>query len=582
MFRYDRNNLDKSSSPYLQQHKDNPIWWQEWSNEVLDYAKKENKLLFVSIGYATCHWCHVMAKEAFSNKEIAEYLNKNFVSIKVDREQRPDIDQYCMNYLMHSQGQGGWPLNVFMTADKKPVYALTYAGVEAKYGMPGFLTILRAINEGSMREHNHEFVPVVEKTPNIAEENIIATISQNFDKEYGGFGNRMKFPPHCALLYLLYTQNEEATGGIVKKTLDSMAMSGLHDHLQGGFYRYCTDREWTIPHFEKMLYDQAMLLWVYSAAYHKYKKEEYKTVAKGIPRCLIETFEHDGLYVSAHDADTTHEEGLTYVWDEKELQASLTKGEYNTFNQIYSLEKNFEGMIHLTKKEFVFLPDIEKKLLSIRKIRTQPFTDKKIVTSWNALTGIALIHAHRYLQDEASLRKASILFTKLVENHYFDGKLVHSSLYDQVQEQEFLEDYAAMLLFATYLHEETQEHEDFIASLTKRILQFKKEVWIESNNTDFREVAAQQHDHPGPASSSLAELALLRKKILLKEDYDELSFGSPLSQDFLNMVASFSQGNLHVYHSPQPLSWKDLPLNSMQVRDKERMECYKGVCNKIN
>lgn len=573
-----RNNLGKSSSPYLQQHKSNPIWWQEWSQEVLDYAKKENKLLFVSIGYATCHWCHVMAQEAFSDQEIARYLNKHFVSIKVDREQRPDIDQYCMQYLMQTQGQGGWPLNVFMTADKQPVYALTYASVEPKYGMPGFLTLLKAVKEGFTDKHTHDFVPAKEERASIPENNLLITIRQHFDKEFGGFGVGMKFPPHCALLYLLHTQD---TKDIVTKTLDSMAMSGLHDHLQGGFYRYSVDRAWTIPHFEKMLYDQALLLWVYSAAYHLYKKEEYKTVAEKILQNLEETFENDGLYYSAHDADTNHEEGLTYLWDTKELQNSLTNGEYDTLSKIYHLKENFEAMIHLTKQELIFLPDIENKLLAIRKKRTQPFTDKKIVTSWNALIGIALMHAYRYIQNDSARTKAFTLFDKLMEKHYHNGKLIHSSLNNQVQEQEFLEDYATLLVFATYLHEENNQHKDLITTLTAKLLQFKKEHWVESNNSDFKEVAAQIYDHPTPSSSSFAEYGLLRKNILFNEDYDEMGYGMPLSQDFHNMVASFSQGNLHVYHTPQKIQWEKLPLNSIQIKDGLHQECFKGVCKKL-
>ena len=246
--------------------------------------------------------------------------------------------------------------------------------------------------------------------------------------------------------------------------------------------------------------------------------------------------------------------------------------------KIYNLKVNFDRMMHLTKQEFVFLPDIEEKLLRIRKTRAQPFTDKKVITSWNALVGIALMHAYKYLQNAASLKMANTLFGNLLEKHFKNGKLLHSSLNNQVQEQEFLEDYAAMLLFATYIYEESCEHRDLVDALSAKLLSFKKRVWTESNNSDFREVAAQAYDHPTPSSISLAELALLRKKILLNEEYGEVSFGMPLSHDFLNTVASFSQGNLHIYHAPEKLCWEKLPLNSMQLKDRERRECYKGVC----
>ncbi len=311
-----KNNLDKAISPYLQQHKNNPIHWQEWNEKILTYGRKENKLIFVSIGYATCHWCHVMAAETFENKEVANFLNKYFVSIKVDREQRPDIDQYFMTFITRTTGQGGWPLNVFLTPNRKPILALTYAPVKPKYGIPAFIEILKEIKNKGVACRYEDVVLEKSKENTFSDEHILQIITSYYDHDYGGFGHGQKFPPYNTLLFLLSYYERMKTRNLrilIKKTLDTMARRGLHDHLQGGFFRYCVDRNWTTPHFEKMLYDQAMLLWVYSVAYKVLEKEKYKEIVEHIMNCLEETFEEGGLFYSAHDADTNHEEGATYL-----------------------------------------------------------------------------------------------------------------------------------------------------------------------------------------------------------------------------------------------------------------------------
>src|SRR3989344_5932399 len=313
---FKRNNLDKATSPYLQQHKENPIYWQEWSKEVLEYAKKNSKIIVVSVGYAACHWCHVMANEAFSNKEIADFLNKHFVSIKVDKEQRPDIDNYMMAFIQETQGQGGWPLNIFLTPDLKPFLAVTYVPIEPRFSLPGFIYLLRNV-KGTYDKHQREireYLPIFHKGEDSEEQHIIQAIKNNFINN--GFGFGAMFPPHNTLLFLLsYYEKNKGAGikDILEKILDAMAMNGLHDHLQGGFYRYCVDGSWTIPHFEKMLYDQAMLLWVYSIAYKVFKKPGYKIILEKIIECLEDTY-YGGLYYTAHDADTDHQEGGTYLW----------------------------------------------------------------------------------------------------------------------------------------------------------------------------------------------------------------------------------------------------------------------------
>lgn len=645
-FNFNCNNLGKSSSPYLQQHKDNPVHWQEWNKDVLEYAKATDKPMFVSVGYATCHWCHVMAKEAFSDNEVAGFLNKNFVCIKVDREQRPDIDRYLMSFIMETQGHGGWPLNVFMTHEIKPYLAVTYVPVKNPHGM-SFIQLLEVAKQAyvEMAKHMNQYIPIIEEFKGMEETpvtNQIKQILSKFDEKNAGFGSGHKFPPHCTLLFLLsyyeniknkakdekvndekvddektkHTKHEpvnekikvEIKGDIkadvravIENTLDIMAMRGLHDHLQGGFYRYSVDRQWTMPHFEKMLYDQAMMLWIYSAAYKVLKKEQYKTIVEELLKCLSETFEcnednngadneRGGVYFSAHDADTEHEEGATYLWREDELKQILTDSEFKQFKSVYEISEqgseqgkekgNFEDKIHLVKSRLEFIPAIEAKLLQIRKKRKQPFTDKKIVTSWNALTGIALLTAYRCVGIESAKQKALQLFDKLIETHYVNGQLLHSSIGNQVQHGNFLDDYACMLSFATYIYEETGQKKDLIGELYQKLQQFKKqgkETWIESLNEDFIEIPAEQFDNPIPSSSAMAELAVLRIQLMNNEPYDSPGYKPGLSFDFYNFVEFIRKGNWHVIHCPK-IPWEDLPLNTVQFPGEMIIDCYANKC----
>lgn len=594
MIDFNRNNLDKSSSPYLNQHYKNPVFWQEWSSEVIEYAKKNDKILFVSSGYSTCHWCHVMAAEAFSNQQIADFLNKNFVPIKIDREQRPDIDQFLMDVIISINKSGGWPLNVFLSADLKPITALTYAGVTAKYGLPDFLTILENVlnfyikNKSKLQKtFFSSYQPTVFRKNNLSE-----IFYENFDEDYGGFGRNQKFHPHCTMLFLIHQyeeQNDKLLYEIITKTLDTINLSGLHDHLQGGFFRYCVDKEWTIPHFEKMLYDQAMLMWCFSAAYKVFKNYNYKTAVENIFASLIETFKDKGLFYSAHDADTEHVEGETYIWSYNELEQLLTENEFEIFTENYFITKvgNFEGHNHLIKKQITsnsVLENIEKKLLEIRKKRVQPFTDKKIITSWNALTGIALINAFRYLENEKYLLEAIGIYENLKKRHFIDNKLIHSSIENKFQAEEFLEDYASMLLFVTYLHEETNKYSDDLKLFSGLIEKFRKnKIWIEAENDDFMEIEAKYFDYPTPSSISMAEMAIMRKKILFGEDYmtNEL-YKELLNFDFLNISIFIKNGFFHIYESPKKIDWSKIPLNSFQKSGSQSIECYKGSCKTIN
>ncbi|MDA3951797.1 MAG: DUF255 domain-containing protein, partial [Spirochaeta sp.] len=578
-----RNNLDQARSPYLLQHRDNPVWWQEWNAETLAYAERAGKPLFVSVGYATCHWCHVMAAEAFSDGDVAQYLNEAFVSIKVDREERPDIDHYLMQFLLATRGNGGWPLNAFLAAPRRPVLALTYVPVDSRGGSPGFVEICERVaafieeKRGQLQDvtfgtgardsgdtpetaasnAGHGSAPLSAPLP--AAIHRAENLLRRADRQHGGFGTGAKFPPHATLLYLMTAADlieHDAAGGsaasdrramrekideTVRHTLDVIGQRGLHDHLQGGFFRYCVDPAWQIPHFEKMLYDQAMLLWVYAAAWHRYRDRWYREIVEGIVRALRESFDRNGVFVSAHDADTDHHEGATYLWSDKDLDAALSAEKRGVVSELFELQPggNFEGSHHLIRRDRGELSadaaGAVAALLSHRRTRSQPEVDRKIVTAWNALAGIGLIVAGRSLGQPEYIAMARRLHDRLLADNAEisanqDGavtvRLARSSLDGHRSNGEFLEDYAATLLFETYLCEhptaEQTEHDGanrhaLRTALETEVLRFRdnldgaeEPIWNLARADDFAAVPADEFDAPSPSPIALAELALLR------------------------------------------------------------------------
>lgn len=584
-----RNNLDKSSSPYLLQHIANPVWWQEWSDELLRYAVDKNKLLFVSVGYATCHWCHVMASEAFSDSETADYLNENFICIKVDREQRPDIDQYMMEFINNQNGRGGWPLNVFLTNKLHPIYAFTYAPVHDRDSMYSLKSISQKIQE--YYEANSEKIPPFNSgvnLPDIANESsLAATLSKYYDQENGGFGTGQKFPPHSSILYLLYQtalDDSPSIKTICSKTLDAMSMRGLNDHLQGGIFRYCVDREWTIPHFEKMLYDQAMALWCYSLAYRMMGKESYKIMAEKILKCLDECFCQEGLYISGLDADTEHQEGITYLWSYEQIKNELLPDEFERFTKVYYIDKNgnFEGLIHLLRKTLDPLIDIEDKLLSIRRKRKQPAQDNKILCGINALVIIAMIQAGRFLERTELEVQASLVMRALLEK-FWNGKFLKHSYYNGIfQEQSYLFDAAAILAALTMLSENDESWKNIMTDMTRYVESFiEGDKWIESRVEDFQLVYASWLDHPVPSSVSLAELGLTRNALLTGKTLPSKEYREPFKSDFYNIVVMMNNGLFHLFESTKVLSWKLLPVNSLRIKGAHETDCFMGVCRPL-
>lgn len=589
LFSLKRNNLDKSSSPYLLQHTGNPVWWQEWNDDLIRYAIETDTPVFVSIGYSTCHWCHVMADGAFSDQETSKWLNDHFICIKVDREQRPDIDQYMMDFISRQDGRGGWPLNVFLTPELNPVYALTYAPAKSDGSMYSFLSIAEQVYD-YIKKHREQIVPFpsAEKEPSVIGENSLTRIlSDYYDPENGGFGGGHKFPPHSTLLYLLYQLNIDDSPSIrtiVTKTLDSMLLRGLHDHLQGGIFRYCVDAEWTIPHFEKMLYDQAMSLWVYSLAYRNTDKEEYKWMGEKIIQCLYDSFEKDGLFVSAHDADTDHEEGSVYLWSYDELAGSLSSEEFARLSSVYHISKsgNFEGLNHLIRKNINRIDDVEEKLLAIRRSRVQPSVDNKILCGINSLIAISLVQAGRLFENPELIEKASYLM-KRIKSVFWDGKMLSHSLFNGIlQKQEFLSDAAAFLSAVTHLFEEDESWGGIMDEMANYIGSFREDnKWIESKVTDFPTVYASWFDHPVPSSVSMAEWGLSRYSFLRNEYVEPSEFREPFMSDFYNISSMLKNGFFHVFTTSEFIPWNYLPANSLQLRGSHEQDCYMGVCRPL-
>jgi len=585
-----RNNLDKSSSPYLLQHTANPIFWQEWSDDLMKYAAEKRKLLFVSVGYSTCHWCHVMAAEAFSDDKTARYLNEHFICIKIDREQRPDIDQFLMDFINRQNGRGGWPLNVFMTPDLSPVFALTYAPEVSRNSMRSFLSVAEKILE--YFEANRDKIPPFESIENKSdqanEQSLTETLSKYYDADNGGFGNGQKFPPHSSLLFLLYQlgiKDNPLIKTICVKTLDAIMMRGLNDHLQGGIFRYCIDNEWTIPHFEKMLYDQAMALWYYSLAYKVLGNEVYKLMAEKILKCLDECFKNDGLYIAGHDADTDHEEGLTYLWSYGQLEKELLPEEFSKLTAAYYLNTsgNFEGLNHLLRKNNTPLNDIEDRLLHIRMKRKQPSKDTKIISGLNALVAIAMIQAGRNLEKSELEEKAGELVHSILDRFYVEKTLGHSYFNGVMQKQSFLFDSAALLTAISMLCENDNSWSNLMTEMTLCVEKFKEDgKWIESYPEDFPKVYASWLDHPIPSSVSMAEMGLTRVALLRGKETDVKQYREPFQSDFYNITAMMTNGLFHIYTSEKFIPWNLLPANSLQVRGKHQQDCFGGTCRPLD
>ncbi|WP_273324817.1 thioredoxin domain-containing protein [Vallitalea guaymasensis] len=479
------NRLANEKSPYLLQHKMNPVDWYPWGEEAIKKAQKENKPIFLSIGYSTCHWCHVMERESFEDNEVANILNNNFIAIKVDREERPDIDSVYMDVCQKLTGSGGWPLSIFITPEQKPFYAGTYFPKHSMYGRVGFIDLLNNISriwcdnkqelinksDEILRHINlvrtDEQVEIKQDTIDSAYEELM----EAFDLRYGGFNNPPKFPTPHNLYYLLKKYKlykDEHALNMCVKTLEGMYRGGIYDHLGGGFSRYSTDREWLVPHFEKMLYDNALLIMAYTSGYMCTKSEDFKIIADETINYLTrDMLDKDGGFYSAEDADSEGEEGKFYIFTKREVLDVLGIKDGETFCSIFNVtdEGNFENknILNLIDTELSMITEHDElikkgkqKLFDYRNRRIRPHRDDKILTAWNGLIIASLAKSGRYLKNNKYIEYAK----KTVDFIYNNLRKEDGGLYVRYREGEtkndgFIDDYAFMIWGLVELYEST-------------------------------------------------------------------------------------------------------------------------------
>ena len=506
------NRLAKETSPYLLQHGNNPVDWYPWGQEALARAKKENRPIFLSIGYSACHWCHVMEHESFENAEIAKLMNEHFVNIKVDREERPDLDQIYMSAVQAMTGRGGWPMSVFLTPDLQPFFGGTYWPPKAKMGMAGFDQVLVAVAD-AWRDRKDEVVKqAAELTPHL--KTVAAStrtagdlepaalpgagemLERMFEPRWGGFGQAPKFPHAMDLRLLLRVwkrERRDALLPIVTKTLDSMAAGGIYDHLGGGFHRYSVDERWLVPHFEKMLYDNALLTPAYIEALQVTGNARYAQVAREtLDYVLRDMTDPAGGFYSTLDADSEGVEGKYYVWSVAEVEQLLGAEKAGTFNYVYDVtaEGNFEeaNILNLPKtldqcatilkrqpdELATELAESRAKLLAARVKRVPPALDDKVLVSWNGLMLDALALGSRVLQEPrylaAAERAADFLLTKMVRD---DGRLLHTYRHGDARLEAYLDDYACLANGLVSLYEAgfDEKYIDAAVKLVDRMIQ---------------------------------------------------------------------------------------------------------------
>ena len=486
------NRLANETSPYLLQHKNNPVDWYPWGPEALARSRDKDKPIFLSIGYSACHWCHVMEHESFENEDIARFLNEHFVNIKVDREERPDLDQLYMNAVQIMTGRGGWPMSVFLTPDLKPFFGGTYWPPESRMGMPGFRQILGAVHDAwsnrrqAAEQQANQLTEAIagletggQETPVLDERLLVdaaTKLERVFDWQHGGFGNAPKFPHAADLQFLLRVARRierPALVDMVRLTLDKMAAGGIYDHLAGGFARYSVDAHWLVPHFEKMLYDNALLSEAYLDAYLVTRDERYAAVVRQIADYILNYMTDDcGAFHSTEDADSEGVEGKFYVWTADEIQQVLGEEKGERFCYVYNVEPggNFEGHSILNLPKSIeqcarlrhwdlddLVRELEEsrgKLLAVRDQRVRPGKDDKILVSWNALMINALARAAnvldcpRYL--DAARRAARFLLDHVSRP---DGRLLHCWRRGQAKLDAYLDDYTYMINSLVTLYE---------------------------------------------------------------------------------------------------------------------------------
>ena len=558
------NRLIHETSPYLLQHAHNPVDWYPWGEEALSRAKKEDRPILLSIGYSSCHWCHVMEKESFENEEIAGIMNLRFINIKVDREERPDLDELYMNAVQVMTGSGGWPMTVFLTPDLIPFHAGTYFPPEDRGRMPGFSKVLVVVSdyyrshreevekmEAQLKQALRQIVEVIPSQESVSDKVLskaFNALESQFDPIYGGFGNAPKFPSSMALTFLL--RYWKSTGSkkaleMVEKSLEKMANGGIYDHLGGGFHRYSVDERWLIPHFEKMLYDNALLARTYFEAYQATKKERYRRVGEEILNYVLREMKSpNGGFYSTQDADSEGEEGKFYVWTRDEIKGVLGKEKGTPFCAYYGVatEGNFEGgrsVLNIAStlekvSELYGMPvaELEKvliegrqKLYAERERRARPGRDEKILTSWNGLMISSFVDGFRVTGNEKYL-KGAVEAARFIWEMRKDGHVIRVFSRGKSQVKGYSEDYAFFtqalidLYEATFETEWLKEAED----LNRRMID---QFWDEKNggffftgkeNESLIARSKNPYDNAIPSANSMAVFNLIKLGHLTGEE----------------------------------------------------------------
>lgn len=568
------NKLIQESSPYLLQHAYNPVEWFPWGDEALTKAKKENKPIFLSIGYSACHWCHVMAHESFEDENIARILNTKFISIKVDREERPDLDDIYQKACQLAMGNGGWPLSVFLTPDQKPFYVGTYFPKQSRYGLPGFSTILETLSQAyndkkeDIDKATHELMESLIESSSTLAKNLNTEIEKTIldesainllqiaDSLHGGFGQAPKFPNTTNLLFLLryfdYSKNTQFLN-FVEFTAKKMAWGGIHDHIGGGFSRYSTDQKWLIPHFEKMLYDNALLIQLFSELYQATGKNQYLTLIQTTLQYLLREMtlrneKNEYAFYSSEDADSEGIEGKFYTWTKNEIKENISDNQkFELFCDYYGITQsgNFEGtnILNITKSKETLskqynisidkVEDILNETLEIlykvRKKRIAPGKDDKILTSWNALMISALVSAYKVTDNEdySDFAKKTINFIE--KKLSYDGNRLNHTYKDGLAKiNGYLDDYSYYINALLDVFEISANPfylQRAIQYLDSLIIHFwdnnEKSFFITPNDHEQLILRTKNfYDLAIPSGNSMAVYALLRSHFITQnQDY---------------------------------------------------------------
>ena len=567
------NRLAREKSPYLLQHQHNPVDWHPWGEEAFKKARSENKPIFLSIGYSTCHWCHVMERESFENEETAAYLNEHFVSIKVDREERPDVDKIYMTFVQAMTGQGGWPLNVFLAPDLKPFYGGTYWPPENKHGRPAFVQVLQQIHQSwqtkreqitastlnlhaklielTSRQGSNAFVVSANALTHAGVE-----LKEGYDWRNGGWGGAPKFPspshPAFVLRHGVRAKDDEAIKMVLHMG-ERMAAGGIYDQIGGGFSRYSVDEKWLVTHFEKMLYDNAQLLGLYLDCHLVSGEQRYADVARDILRYVLRDMTHpDGGFYSAEDADSEGKEGKFYCWTRAELAALLTPEEFKVAARVFGVTEDGNFLDHsdpdplpkqnvlsladtnMTPAEAKLLDTVKAKLFAVRAKRVRPHLDDKVLASWNGLMLGSLARASAVLNDEAYLQAAEKNL-RFLQARLWDGKartLYHRWRDGERDTAQLQEAYAFLLGGVIELYQVTLDakHLEFAIALAESMLAkfYDKEeggFWqSDAGAGDLILRIKEDYDGAEPSGNSVATLALLKlAAITERKDFQEVA-----------------------------------------------------------